>query len=92
VGGGGPHQRQGRQRRPDRFHRGGTVSGAQSGLKASTEGGGSFQGHWSGVRRSGVEKKPKGRWGVWRPHKRQPVSGLGTWRGEIWGPRQRREA
>jgi hypothetical protein len=44
VGGGGPHRRQGRQWRPDRFHRGGIVSGAQSGLKASTEGGEALRG------------------------------------------------
>jgi hypothetical protein len=39
------------------------ASDAQSGLKASTEGGESSQARWSGARRSGVEKKPKGRRG-----------------------------
>jgi hypothetical protein len=39
---------------------GGTASDAQSGPKASTEGGGSSRARWSGARRSSVEKKLKG--------------------------------
>jgi hypothetical protein len=48
---------------PTDFIEEGAASGAQSGLKASAEGGGSSRARWSGVRRSGVAKKLKGRRG-----------------------------
>jgi hypothetical protein len=75
VRGGGPHQRQGRRWRTDRIHRGGTVFGAQSGLRASTEGGGALG--RVGVRRGGhAWKKIEGEGGGGRrPLKRWATSG-----------------
>jgi hypothetical protein len=71
---------------------GGTTSGAQSGLKASTEGGEALM--RPGVGRGGRvwKRNRRGGGGVRRPLKWQATSGSGTWRREIWGPGQRREA
>jgi hypothetical protein len=77
---------------PTNFIKGGTVSSAQSGLKVSTEGGGRSRARWSGVRRSGVEKKPKLRRGV--PAASQAVGSVRLGhveRGKL-GPRQWHEA
>jgi hypothetical protein len=90
VRGGGPHQRQGRRWRTDRIHREGTVSGAQSGLRASTEGGGALG--RVGVRRGGhAWKKIEGEGGGSTASQVVGDERLGTWRGKKLGPRQRRE-
>jgi hypothetical protein len=73
------------------------VEGGGDGIRCSerSKGIGGGRGKLSGAlewaRRSGMEKKLKGRRGVRRPLKQQAASGSGTWRGEIWGSGQRRE-
>jgi hypothetical protein len=63
VRGGGPHRRLGRQRRPDRFRRGGDNIWCSERSKGISRGRGISRARWSGVRQSGVEKKLKGRRG-----------------------------
>jgi hypothetical protein len=68
----------------------GAVSGAQSGLRVSAEGGGALR--HAGVRRGGRAWK-KIEWGEGGPVASQAVGGerLDMWRGKNWGPGQRCE-
>jgi hypothetical protein len=75
---------------PIEFFKGGTVYGAQSGLRVSAEGGGTLE--RAGGRRGGrAWKKIEGEEGGLAASQAVGGKWLGTWRGEKMGPGQWRE-